>query len=1733
MLKLYDQNHNAIGHIRKYKDLCVESDVKTGDKTLSFTYLARHHEIRNEFYIDDGTDEYVVKEVPVNTDGFPQIVAVLNLEELEAKPWGSFSVKDSTIDDAARLALAGTGWTVGECTVTKKRNAGMLQVTSKDVIDKLCTAFMCERVYDTKAKKVHFYDKVGSDKGVYFLRGLNLKKLNKKSDSYDYYTRIIPIGANNLTIESVNGGKNYLENHQYSNKVKTYIWKDESYTNAQALMEDAGLKLEDFSKPVVSYSADVIDLAKQKAGYSVLSYDLGDAVTLIDGDTGIREKQRIVKLKRYPQDHSKDACELANTVLTFEEMQQKYQEAAEIINTVVAGDGRYTGTINVSDILNFEQGLAGSTTVSGMQGSIDSLNGQLSQLNLTVGSIQTNYLKVDEADLKYATIQQLSAVNATVGSIQGDYASFKSTVTEELAAHTGQIDYIQGDLADYKTVVAGDLTAITANITVLQSSKADVTDLNAVTTRTGSLEADMAAVKTLVNGNLTSDNIHSLTLTAQNTTIENGMIKNAMIESLSFGKITGVDLCTTNLTVHSANGRSTWSDNTIQIRDAARVRVQIGEDASGDYTLAVWDGTGKLIWDALGATEHTIQRKIIKDAVVADDAAIQGSKLDIQSVVTEINGSTTKIKTTSIAVDEAGQSLSAYLNTLETTVGDNLDAAKLYADGKMSAAQAYALAQANSALASAKSYAETQANGALQGAKEYADDIEIGGRNILLKSATKKVIVYSGTTITHVANETVTEWSTSAAIRSYGTGGTSKVLGTMGGVSTSTQTSLSTVNYVYSIYIKNNHPTETIFVAPNHNGDSKQGVAPGETKRIIISGLGNNTHNIQFNFSTSTEGKEFDFTYWHPQIEIGNKATDWTPAPEDAESEISNLTEITTAQSTNISVMQGQITTLIAEDTTIKGDYNALLSRYNATETDVSSIKTTISEHTTLIDAQSGQITAVQTQANTIQSDLTGTKQTVSSIQQTLTETGSRVTAAETSISALQGQITLKVEQSDIEQYVTESLGSYSTTAQMNAAIAASADTITQSVAKTYAKQSDLNTVSGKVTSLETWKAEASQKITQEGIIATVGNYYAYKTDLDSVEGRVTEAETTIAQHADEISLRVEKAGIISAINQTAETIKISAGKIDLSGYVTVTNLATAGATTINGGNITTGTISADRIDVTGLFAKDITATGTIRGANLIGATGSFSGEIVANEGRIGNYEIYDDSLRASGIGIYATDKAGVGAFIEVYEVVNERYTTLYQSDGITFRDYKRSGFFGGLRVNSTYDTDTWIYSNLELGYLQYSTGAVHSTIGMDGRTGLIYTEGEIEVGSATTSGVITSSLTSGTYLAGNKGTAIINSTAAAGAYAMLFKLNSTNGVFTGGTYQNKLEYHYTANATINAGTNSPTKTLVLMDESGNSTFPGTFSAAGLIKGSAGASITGAITATGNVSAGGAFYEAGTSLTAKYMRFTTANGYPGFNANGNTSEWMRTTVNGIIPYQSGGSGGLGTSSWPFNTAYIKTIYCTNFAGTTNQRPCCSYNTNGRRVAYVASRGANGTYRGMFNGQFSDNASVTTYQSLGVVVSSSDIRLKENVQDTEVKALPMINRIKMRQFDWKDSGAHQDLGFVADELEMLHPRFATGGGYDEEGNMDIKCVNEFYLLGYLTKAIQEISQEMLTVTAFSTVTAKIQDHESRICSAESKVTQMASREESLQFQLGQAFIKIKELENQISELQASA
>ena len=150
---------------------------------------------------------------------------------------------------------------------------------------------------------------------------------------------------------------------------------------------------------------------------------------MIDAATGIREKQRIIKLTQYPQDHTKDECELANKLPSFEEAREKLQAAQEIINTVISDDGRYTGTINVSDILHFEEGVSGSGAVGNLQGLYNALNGDLSELKVSVGQIETNYIKAEDADLKYATIKKLEVEQEKVKNLDADYGNIKNLLS--------------------------------------------------------------------------------------------------------------------------------------------------------------------------------------------------------------------------------------------------------------------------------------------------------------------------------------------------------------------------------------------------------------------------------------------------------------------------------------------------------------------------------------------------------------------------------------------------------------------------------------------------------------------------------------------------------------------------------------------------------------------------------------------------------------------------------------------------------------------------------------------------------------------------------------------------------------------------------------------------------------------------------------------------------------------------------------------------------------------------------------------------------------------------------------------------------------------------------------------------------------------------------------------------------------------------------------------------------
>lgn len=330
-MQIFDENKNRIGTLNGFKERSITTTLDSGDKEMSFQYPATGEKVdalKPECYLRTKTDEFVLKQID-ESDDFNTYTATLNVEELESKVFtAGFEMIEKTIRECLENAFAGTGWSIRNCEITKRRTIRETdQQTGWTILQKALSTYRCECIIDTLQKAIDIYDRIGEDKGAYFIEGLNLKKVTRKSDTYDFYTRIYPIGKDGLTPETVLG-KDYIDNHQYSNKVKACVWKDERYTVVQSLIEDAEAKLEEISKPYKQYTAEVQDLAKQSDIYkNILDYGIGDTVTLISKQKGIKDKQRIVKIVEYPESPEKNTVELSNVNKTFAEIQQEEVDA--------------------------------------------------------------------------------------------------------------------------------------------------------------------------------------------------------------------------------------------------------------------------------------------------------------------------------------------------------------------------------------------------------------------------------------------------------------------------------------------------------------------------------------------------------------------------------------------------------------------------------------------------------------------------------------------------------------------------------------------------------------------------------------------------------------------------------------------------------------------------------------------------------------------------------------------------------------------------------------------------------------------------------------------------------------------------------------------------------------------------------------------------------------------------------------------------------------------------------------------------------------------------------------------------------------------------------------------------------------------------------------------------------------------------------------------------------------
>nr|UVY54016.1 MAG: Prophage endopeptidase tail [Bacteriophage sp.] len=581
-MQIFNDKKQRVGILKGFKDRKIVKTLNSGDRELSFKYPSdgeKVDQLKEEYYIRTKDDEYVIRKKKTGVK-FNEYTAQLNVEELEGAvfPYG-FESKEQTIRACLEFAFEGTGWKVGVCQITKKRTINKDEETNAwDVLQDCLSTYRVECKIRSLEKTIDIYEQIGADRGRYFIEGLNLKKLTVTSDTYDFYTRLIPLGKDGIGIEWL--GKPYLENYQYSSKIKTYVWSDERYTNTTSLIEDGIAKLEEMSKPYVAYKADVIDLARQSKKYSsVFDFDIGDTVWMISKSTKTKEKQRIVKLTEYPESPQSNTVELSNATKTFAEVQQEAtdqakSEAIKIANSSakkVLEDGYYTKTEVETHITaskeEIELGVSKTyetkTIVDQKIKSVNDLTDEkLTEYSTTEQMQAAINLKAEEIDLEvskvYETKTSVTEKIKSVNDLTDEKLTLYSTTEEMNAAIKVQAEAI--DLSVSKTYETK--TTVTEKIksaNELAQSAADTAEENA------NDETD----KKLKEYSTTKEMNAAIKLKADSITTE----VNKKVNNSEFG---------TKITQNAYNVRVAWNNN------SKYIQLEYGQLAiyNGDVTAA-------------------------------------------------------------------------------------------------------------------------------------------------------------------------------------------------------------------------------------------------------------------------------------------------------------------------------------------------------------------------------------------------------------------------------------------------------------------------------------------------------------------------------------------------------------------------------------------------------------------------------------------------------------------------------------------------------------------------------------------------------------------------------------------------------------------------------------------------------------------------------------------------------------------------------------------------------------------------------------------------------------------------------------------------------------------------------------------------------------------------------------------------------------------------------------------
>lgn len=297
----------------KTKNKLLEKDCKItyqydGLITLEFEKDEDEEVLCEEPFFISNENQFIVKNIDENT-----ITCELDFTSLKKDFFVGEKKFDSlTLNDILHQLLDKVNWTIRNAQSIKSRRT--LEVEDESLLSaifKLEKLYDCTFEFDCKNKILTVVDE-GRKRDYNISKDINLEDFIIKKDTFEHYTRIYGFGKDNMTFESINGGKEYVENTKYNQNIIPAVFRDDRFTDKLNLKKHCEELLEKYSKPLIEYELSIVEL-------DGIKLKLHDIVTFLNHKTKRKEEHRIIEYTRYTEDETKSEIKFINRATNLSE----------------------------------------------------------------------------------------------------------------------------------------------------------------------------------------------------------------------------------------------------------------------------------------------------------------------------------------------------------------------------------------------------------------------------------------------------------------------------------------------------------------------------------------------------------------------------------------------------------------------------------------------------------------------------------------------------------------------------------------------------------------------------------------------------------------------------------------------------------------------------------------------------------------------------------------------------------------------------------------------------------------------------------------------------------------------------------------------------------------------------------------------------------------------------------------------------------------------------------------------------------------------------------------------------------------------------------------------------------------------------------------------------------------------------------------------------------------------